>query len=191
MGTRPPPVGHSANLTFVRGGLFGGCRVRRARRARAGAALDFLYLMSSSKRPSTSSLRRFITSRPYVPVAEIRRRFGIDDPDCMCRLERDGRAAFVGLPEREASKIQDLWSRGEIGLELSVEVHAPVVIGLYPLRIARYVIDGNGRDGNGHRPNTQGNVVSGPSAIPASSADPGLGDGPYGIAIPNPVGSTH
>ena len=34
--------------------------------------------MSASKRPSTSSLRRFITSRPYVTVAELRRRFGLE-----------------------------------------------------------------------------------------------------------------
>src|SRR2546426_10496645 len=103
--------------------------------------------MSSSKRPSTSSLRRFITSRPYVPVAEIRRRFGIDDPDCMCRVERSGESVFVGLPEREAMKVQDLWLRGEIGLERSVEVRAPVVVGIYPMRIARYVVDSAG---NGH-----------------------------------------
>lgn len=107
--------------------------------------------MSSSKRPSTSSLRRFLTSRPYVPVAEIRRRFGIDDPDCMCRVERDGQSAYVGLPEREALKIQDLWSRGEIGLELSVEVRAPVVVGIFPMRIARYVVDAaSGHQSNGH-----------------------------------------
>jgi hypothetical protein len=85
-------------------------------------------------------------------VAEIRRRFGIDDPDCMCRVELDGHSAFLGLPEREAAKVQDLWSRGEIGLELSVEVRAPVVVGIYPMRIARYVIDTNGHFGNGHRP---------------------------------------
>ncbi len=108
--------------------------------------------MSSSKRPSTSSLRRFITSRPYVPVAEIRRRFGLDDPDCICAITRDGRSAYVGLPEREALKIQDLWARDEIGLELSVEVQAPVVVGVYPMRIARYLMDGNGNGihGNGH-----------------------------------------
>jgi hypothetical protein len=105
--------------------------------------------MSSSKRPSTSSLRRFLTSRAYVPVAEIRRRFGIDDPDCICRVERGTEIMFVGLPEREAMKIQDLWVRGEIGLERSVEVRAPVVIGIYPMRIARYVVDGGS---NGHHP---------------------------------------
>jgi hypothetical protein len=113
--------------------------------------------MSSSKRPSTSSLRRFISSRPYVPVAEIRRRFGLDDPDTISRIERDGEAAFVGLPDREALKLQDLWARGEVGLELSVEVHAPVVVGIYPMRIARYVIDGNGAvNGNGRSFHTNG-----------------------------------
>lgn len=117
--------------------------------------------MSSSKRPSTSSLRRFITSRPYVPVAEIRRRFGLEEPDCVCIVERDGVAAYLGLPEREAVKVQDLWSRGEIGLELSVEVHAPVVVGIYPMRIARYVMEGNG---NGHGvavPGGNGHVTNG------------------------------
>jgi hypothetical protein len=105
--------------------------------------------MSSSKRPSTSSLRRFLTSRPYVPVAEIRRRFAIDDPDCMCRVERGDETMFLGLPQREAMKVQDLWLRGEIGLERSVEVRAPVVVGIYPMRIARYIVDANGQHTNG------------------------------------------
>jgi hypothetical protein len=49
-----------------------------------------------------------------------RRRFGLDDPDAMSRVGCNGTSAFVGLPEREASKIQDLWQRGEVGVELSV-----------------------------------------------------------------------
>lgn len=120
--------------------------------------------MTGSKRPSTSSLRRFITSRPYVPIAELRRRFALDEPDAICRIERDGQAAYLGLPEREAIKIADLWGRDEIGLELSVEVRAPVVVGIYPLRIARFVTDGayvNGHaNGNGHQP-TSGSPVNG------------------------------
>jgi hypothetical protein len=103
--------------------------------------------MSASKRPSTSSLRRFITSRPYVTVAELRRRFGLDDPDAMTRLARNGTSAWIGLPEREAAKLQDLWDRGELGVELSVEVRAPVIVGVYPMRIARYVTDSNGTNG--------------------------------------------
>ena len=115
-------------------------------------------LMTGSKRPSTSSLRRFITSRPYVPIAELRRRFGLDEPDDVCRVERPGQMAYLGLPEREATKIADLWARDEIGLELSVEVRAPVVIGIYPMRIARFVTDGGfvhgtpAANGAGHPP---------------------------------------
>ncbi len=129
--------------------------------------------MSASKRPSTSSLRRFITTRPYVAVAELRRRFGLDEPDCVTRVESDGRSVFVGLPEREALKIQDLWQRGEIGLELSVEVRAAVVVGVYPMRIARFVQEhgpypvvaaGNGHPSNGH----PGDVHLPTAATPAS-----------------------
>ena len=96
--------------------------------------------MSANKRPSTSSLRRYLTSRPFIAVADIRRRFGLE-PDEMSAVSRDGTTAFIGLPEREATKLQDLWQRDEIGVELSVEVHAPVVIGVYPMRIARFVVD--------------------------------------------------
>jgi hypothetical protein len=105
--------------------------------------------MSASKRPSTSSLRRFITTRPYVTVAELRRRFCLDDPDAVCCVRRNGTSAFVGLPEREAAKLQDLWEREEIGLELSVEVRAPVVVGIYPMHIARFIQDAH-PIGNGH-----------------------------------------
>jgi hypothetical protein len=120
--------------------------------------------MSASKRPSTSSLRRFITSRPFVTVAELRRRFGLDDPDAMALLRRNGTTAWIGLPEREAAKLQDLWDRGELGVELSVEVRAPVIVGVYPMRIARYVVEGTNGNGsaaaNGHAPEMG---ASGPS----------------------------
>jgi hypothetical protein len=121
--------------------------------------------MSANKRPSTSSLRRFITSRPYVTVAELRRRFGLDDPDAMAPVQRNGTSAWIGLPEREATKLEELWHRDELGMELSVEVRAPVVVGIYPMRIARYVVDGfpmhgAGNGGNGHaHPGTNGGRV--------------------------------
>jgi hypothetical protein len=112
--------------------------------------------MSASKRPSTSSLRRYLTSRPYIAVADIRRRFGLD-PDAMSVVARNGTTAYIGLPEREASKLQDLWQRDEVGVELSVEVKAPVVVGIYPMRIARFVIEQSGgpvtgRTGDGWQP---------------------------------------
>ena len=107
--------------------------------------------MSASKRPSTSSLRRYLTSRPFVAVADIRRRFALE-PDAMSLVSRNGTSAYIGLPEREASKLEDLWRRDEVGVELSVEVNAPVVIGVYPMRLARFVIDQQVGNGNGFAP---------------------------------------
>ena len=135
--------------------------------------------MSANKRPSTSSLRRFITTRPYVAIAELRRRFGLDDPDAMTLLERDGRSVWIGLPEREATKLQDLWLRDEIGMELSVEVRAPVVVGIYPMRIARYMMDGApGNGSNGFHPAT----VYGTPAPVASAASATSAPGPAASA---------
>jgi len=117
--------------------------------------------MSANKRPSTSSLRRYLTSRPYIAVADIRRRFGLE-PDAMSCVSRNGTTAFIGLPEREASKLQDLWQRDEVGVELSVEVRAPVIVGIYPMRIARFVFEQPGSSLNGH---VGGNAVHAPVAV--------------------------
>jgi hypothetical protein len=131
--------------------------------------------MSANKRPSTSSLRRFITSRPYVTVAELRRRFGLDDPDAMAHVQRNGTSAWIGLPEREATKLQELWHRDELGLEMSVEVQAPVVVGVYPMRIARYVVEANGA---GDRQAAAGPPTPRPHGLPVfRSQDQGGGNG--------------
>ena len=136
--------------------------------------------MSANKRPSTSSLRRFITSRPYVTVAEIRRRFGLDDPDAMTHVQRNGTSAWIGLPEREATKLQELWHREELGVEMSVEVRAPVVVGVYPMRIARYVTESNaanGANGAAGRAASAGTFVP-PQALPIfQSQDQDVGNG--------------
>ena len=124
--------------------------------------------MSATKRPSTSSLRRFISSRPYVPIAELRRRFVLDEPDAMSRLARDGTTTYIGLPEREAVKIEALWVNYEIGLDMSVEVRAPVVVGVYPMRVVQYA-NGNG---NGAAGGTGGTGAAGPSAPPALPEQP-------------------
>jgi hypothetical protein len=111
--------------------------------------------MSANKRPSTSSLRRYLTSRPFIAITDIRRRFGLD-PEAMSVVSRNGTTAYIGLPEREATKLQDLWQRDEVGVELSVEVRAPVVVGVYPMRIARFVVDqAHGGTANGYHPHTE------------------------------------
>jgi len=80
-------------------------------------------------------LRRFIKSRPYVPMHELRRRFGInggDDDVTPVRLEPGW--VYVGLPSREGMLLGELLRAGEIGYELSLDPRSPIVIGVYPMR---------------------------------------------------------
>ena len=80
-------------------------------------------------------LRRFIKSRPYVPMHELRRRFGIDGGDddvTSVRLEPGW--IYVGLPAREGMLLGELLRAGEIGYELSLDPRSPIVIGVYPMR---------------------------------------------------------
>ncbi len=84
-------------------------------------------------------LRRFIKSRPYVPMHELRRRFGIDGGDddvTPVRIEPGW--IYVGLPTHEGRLLGDLLRTGEIGYELSLDPRTPIVVGVYPMRpIAR------------------------------------------------------
>ena len=80
-------------------------------------------------------LRRFIKSRPYVPMHELRRRFAIDGTDDdVTQVELDGGHVYVGLPSREGSLLGELLRGGEIGYELSFDPLAPIVVGVYPMR---------------------------------------------------------
>jgi hypothetical protein len=80
-------------------------------------------------------LRRFIKSRPYVPMHELRRRFGINgqEDDVTAVDLADGRI-FVGLPSREGGLLGELLRGGEVGYELSLDPRSPIVVGLYPMR---------------------------------------------------------
>ena len=80
-------------------------------------------------------LRRFIKSRTYVPMHELRRRFGINGTeDDVTQLEMDGRHIFVGLPPREGRLLSELLRGGDVGFELSMDPHTPIVVGVYPMR---------------------------------------------------------
>lgn len=81
-------------------------------------------------------LRRFIKSRAYVPMHELRRRFAInggDDEVTPVDLEPRKRV-FVGLPEREGHLLGELLRAGDIGYELSLDPISPIVVGVYPMR---------------------------------------------------------
>jgi hypothetical protein len=80
-------------------------------------------------------LRRFIKSRTYVPMHELRRRFGINGgEDDVTLVQLDGRRIFVGLPNREGLLLGELLRGGEVGFELSFDPLTPIVVGVYPMR---------------------------------------------------------
>lgn len=80
-------------------------------------------------------LRRFIKSRTYVPMHELRRRFGIDGTeDDVSLVEANGHRIFVGLPPREGRLLEELLRGGDVGYQLSLDPLTPIVIGLYPMR---------------------------------------------------------
>lgn len=84
---------------------------------------------------TTAQLRRFVKSRAYIPMHEIRRRFAIaaEDDDVTGIVLGSGRI-FVGLPPREATMLGELFRAGEVGYELQLDPIAPVVVGVYPMR---------------------------------------------------------
>jgi hypothetical protein len=79
--------------------------------------------------------RRFIKSRAYVPMHELRRRFGINGmEDDVTPVELDRGFIYVGLPAREGRLLGELLRGGEVGYELSLDPCTPIVIGVYPMR---------------------------------------------------------
>lgn len=84
---------------------------------------------------TTAQLRRFIKSRPWVPLHELRRRFGIEGGDDeVTSLEVAGARIYVGLPSREGGQLGELIASGEVGYELSHDPTTPIVVGVYPMR---------------------------------------------------------
>ncbi len=86
--------------------------------------------------PTAAQFRRFIKSRPYVPLHELRRRFELNgDLDEVASIRMpDGETVYVGLPARESQFIADLARDGDIGLELCRDPLVPMVVGVYPMR---------------------------------------------------------
>ena len=84
---------------------------------------------------TTAQLRRFIKSRAYVPIHEIRRRFLIaTEDDDVSGIDLETRRIFVGLPPREGQMLGELLRGGEVGYELQLDPVAPIVVGVYPMR---------------------------------------------------------
>jgi hypothetical protein len=92
---------------------------------------------AGSGKPACTSaqLRRFIKSRVYVPMHELRRRFAINgNEDDMTAIPVSEGCVFVGLPPQEGRMLGELLRQGEVGYELSLDPASPVVVGVFPMR---------------------------------------------------------
>jgi len=102
--------------------------------APAGGAPDGAPLEPAA--PCTQAqLRRFIKSRPWVPMHELRRRFGINGAeDDVTPIRVGDLRLYIGLPSLEGHLMAELLGSGDVGYELSLDPGAPVVVGVYPMR---------------------------------------------------------
>jgi len=86
--------------------------------------------------PTAAQFRRFIKSRPYIPLHELRRRFELSgELDDVSPVDLPGHGrVFLGLPPREAEFIAGLVRDGDVGVELSRDPVVPIVVGVFPMR---------------------------------------------------------
>ena len=82
-----------------------------------------------------AQLRRFIKSRAYVPMHELRRRFDINgEADDVRAVETRERRYWAGLPQRECGYLAELVDKGEVGLELCHDPCVDMIIGVYAIK---------------------------------------------------------
>jgi hypothetical protein len=82
-----------------------------------------------------AQLRRFIKSRAYVPMHELRRRFAIiGEADEVAPVDTNRGMIWVGLPKRESGFLAELVDKGEVGLELCYDPCVSIVVGVYAMR---------------------------------------------------------
>lgn len=84
---------------------------------------------------TAAQLRRFVKSRTYVPMHELRRRFELNgEADDVSPVGTQFGIVFFGLPQREAEFMGDLVRQGEVGVELCRDPRVPIVVGVFPIR---------------------------------------------------------
>jgi hypothetical protein len=99
------------------------------------AAADATVRPSVPAACTPAQLRRFIKSRPYVPMHELRRRFELNgDADEVSAITTPQGVVYVGLSGRESQFIAELVRQGDVGLELCRDPFTPMVVGVYPMR---------------------------------------------------------
>ncbi len=84
---------------------------------------------------TAAQLRRFIKSRPYVPMHELRRRFELNGgADDVTPIATSTGIVFLGLPDRESQFVAELVRQGDVGLEICRDPSAPMVVGVFAMK---------------------------------------------------------
>ena len=84
---------------------------------------------------TAAQLRRFIKSRPWVPLHELRRRFGIyGGDDDVSPIRVGDHALFIGLPAGGEPDDGRAAVRRRRRLRALAGPGAPIVVGVYPMR---------------------------------------------------------
>ena len=104
--------------------------------AATGAAGATAHMQGQVESGCTQAqLRRFIKSRPYVPMHELRRRFELNgQPDDVSPIRGPDGIIYVGLPRRESVFMAELLRQGDIGVELCRDPSVPMVVGVFAMR---------------------------------------------------------
>lgn len=95
---------------------------------------DSQPVSEQARRLKSSSLLWFISSRPYVPMADVRRRFGLETDTGTLLYDEEGTVHF-GLPRQAAETLLDLKRKQKVGLQYDLEYATRIVVGAYPIRI--------------------------------------------------------
>ena len=86
------------------------------------------------KRVKSNNLLWFVGGRTYVPLADLRRRFGLPPEDGTCLQDNEG-PCHIGLPVQVAEVLVDLKQKGKLGFSYDMEHAFRIVVGVYPMRI--------------------------------------------------------
>jgi len=88
------------------------------------------------KQATPAQVRRIAKARPYVPLHDLRRTYGLPgDEEITTRIETPDGPAWIGLPEREARIIESLVREGEIALIFADSPRSRVVLGFHSLTL--------------------------------------------------------
>ena len=95
---------------------------------------DAQPLLEQARRVKSSSLLWFISSRPYVPMADIRRRFGLQTETGTFLFDEEG-SVHIGLPRQAAETLLDLKRKQKVDFQYDLEYATRIAVGAYPIRI--------------------------------------------------------